>query len=46
MAMAVMKVCSAQGFLGAQGIEWRGVSDPKNGRFTQKWPFLGKTVQS
>jgi hypothetical protein len=43
--MAVMKVCSAQGFLGVRN-QVAGVSDPKNGRFTQKWPFLGKTVQS
>jgi hypothetical protein len=41
MAMAAMKVCSAQGFLGVQNRVGR-VSDPENGRFTQKGPFFGK----
>jgi hypothetical protein len=40
MAMAAMKVCSAQGFLGVRN-RVAGVSDPKNGWFTQKWPFSG-----
>jgi hypothetical protein len=45
MAMAAMKVCSAQGFLGVKNRVGR-VSDPEDGWFTQKQPFLGKTVQS
>ncbi len=41
MAMAAMKVYSAQGVLGVRNrIE--GVSDPENGRFPWKGPFLGE----
>jgi hypothetical protein len=41
MAMAAMKVFSAQGFLGVRN--WMGrVSDPENGWFRQKQPVFGK----
>jgi hypothetical protein len=45
MAMAATKVCSAQGVLGVRDRMER-VPNPENGRFMQKGPFLGKTVQS